>query len=162
MNLQEVIKPAYICTDMQSGDRDNALRELIEAAMKTGHVTNSAILFGDLLAREDAFTTKIMAKIAIPHAKSQSVTEPMVFIGKSKQGISWNSDGMEAAPEDRVYLIFLILVPGESESNDHLKLLATLARCLSHESFRNQIHDTDDKDEILAAIGAKMEEINNR
>lgn len=162
MNLQDMIKQDYILTDMGGNTRNSVLQELLDAAEQTGNVTDRALLFQDLLEREAAFTTKLMDKVAIPHAKSAAVKEPMVFIGKSREGVSWTADGSEEAAADRVYLLFLILVPQESDSNDHLKLLAILARCLSHESLRTMLLETEEKDVILNILGEKMQEINNR
>lgn len=161
MDINQVIQREYVLPFLKSKTRDEALKELIAAAQGTGKIASAQNLLADILEREAAFTTKIMEKIAIPHAKSGAVKEPLVFVGKSVEGIVWDPElSVEACPpEDRVYLVFLILVPGENENNEHLKLLATLARCLSHASFRESIHNSDNPEEIIRLIGDKMAEI---
>lgn len=160
MEISSVIKAEYVLTDLKSTHRDDVLKEMIAAAYKTGNVSSGDGLLGDVLAREASFTTKIMEKIAIPHAKSASVSEAMVFVGKSKGGVVWDANpAADCPPEDKVYLIYLILVPDVSEGNEHLKLLATLARCLSHEAFRGAVLECDDPAEIIRITEGKMQEI---
>jgi|GEM_PF-443653 PTS system, fructose subfamily, IIA component len=163
MNIADVIKKEYIVLRLEARQRDEALKELLEIGSIQVNITDRDAVFQELLAREASFTTKVMDLIAIPHAKSDGVKEAMVLIGKSKEGISWGqgTDLDSVNPEERVELIFMILVPGQSESNEHLKILAMLARCLTNEQFRENLLCEEDAakvhklvvDEITARMG---------
>ena len=76
--------------------------------------------------------TGLPGGIGIPHARSAYVTEPSLVFGRSPSGIDW---GAEDGPAT---LIFLIAAP-EGGGDDHLKILATLARRLMRTEFRESL-----------------------
>ena len=163
MNIADLIKKEYIMTKLESKLRDEALKELLTIDGIQVKITDQEAVFNDLLAREASFTTKVMDFIAIPHAKSDGIKEAMVLIGKSADGIDWRPEANfdSSKPEERVKLIFMILVPGQNESNEHLKILAMLARCLTGEHFRENLLNEEDAakihklvvDEVTAKMG---------
>lgn len=68
-----------------------------------------------ILEREMESTTAIGMNVAIPHAKSDVVKQPIVAVMKNNHGVKWESlDG--SLPQ----LIFLIAVPNNSQDT-HLK-----------------------------------------
>jgi fructose-specific phosphotransferase system IIA component len=162
-NIVDIVRPEYVKIDLQARTRDEALRELIDLEAIQGNITDKNQGLKDLLAREDQFTTKMMEYIAIPHAKSEAVEKAMVLVGKSKDGIDWRPDAdfENSNYEDRVFITFMILVPANAEGNDHLKILAMLARCLAKKDFRQNLIDKKDGEELnrylVDAIKAKME-----
>jgi PTS system fructose-specific IIC component len=161
MEIRDVIKKAYVNVSMQSKNRDDALKELLQTSAAQVNIASQEVVYSDLLAREASFTTKVMAFVSIPHAKSDSVKQAMVLIGKSEDGIDWrdNANFDESNPEDRVKLVFMILVPGQSEGNDHLKILAVLARCLASSSFRENLMLEKDTDRVYDMV---INEVSNK
>lgn len=162
-NIVDIIRPEYVKVDLQARTRDEALKELVAMEAIQGNVTDSSQVLSDLLAREDQFTTKMMEYIAIPHAKSEAVENAMVLVGKSKDGIDWRPDADfdKSDYEDRVFISFMILVPANAAGNDHLKILAMLARCLAKKDFRQYLIDEEDPAELnrylVEAIRDRME-----
>ncbi|MBS7525926.1 fructose PTS transporter subunit IIA [Fusibacter paucivorans] len=154
MEIKDVIKKAYVKVSMESKNRNDALMELLKTSAAQKHIANQEAVLKDLLDREASFTTKVMAFVAIPHAKSDSIKEPMVLIGKSDAGVDWreNANFDESVPEDRVKLVFMILVPGQSKGNDHLKILAVLARCLASSSFRENLILENSTDRVYEMV----------
>lgn len=146
MDIAQIIKKEYVAADLTACQRDEALKELLTLNAIQENIVDGDMIFQELVKREASFTTKVMDYIAIPHAKSGDVKDAMVLVGKSEQGVVWTQDGDFASskPEDRVKLVFMILVPGENESNEHLKILAMLSRCLVNDKFReNLIQEKD-------------------
>ena len=74
----------------------------------------------DLLAvRERLGSTAIGKGVALPHARSITVTRPHVAVARSRAGIPWG------APDDLpVTLVLLILTPGEWSEEAHHGLIA--------------------------------------
>lgn len=96
----------------------------------------------DVKKRENISTTGIGDGVGIPHAKSEFVNIPTVIVGKSKQGIEW-----ESLDDEPANLIFLIAVP-EGQGNEHLKILQVLAVSLMDDDFREEILKETDKSVI--------------
>ena len=131
-----------ITMNQQTLTRDEVFDQLITNLAQQGYVTNQEQLKRDILKREQESTTAIGMNVAIPHAKSEAVNEPVVSVLNNKHGVHWESlDG--TAPQ----IVFLITVPKES-SNEHLKILQRLSRALMDDDTRAQLIEAQDTETI--------------
>lgn len=113
--------------------RDEAIDDLIDQLDKNDYITDKKELKDTVLKREAEATTAIGMHVAIPHAKSSAVKQPVVAVMNNKHGIDWESlDG--TLPN----IVFLIAVPNDS-SDTHLKLLQRLSRTLMDDNIRKQL-----------------------
>lgn len=100
------------------------------------------------LAREAQGTTGLGEEIAIPHAKTDAVTAPVVAFARSADGIDWGSpDGTPAR------LVFMISVPEAAAGDEHLRILALLSRKLMDAEFRARLQGAEDEAAILCVLG---------
>jgi PTS system fructose-specific IIA component len=97
----------------------------------------------NVLDREELSTTGIGFGIAIPHGKCCAVAEPTVVFARLKKSIDWQS--LDGEP---VEAVFLLAVPNSSASNEHLRILAALARKLMHDDFKEMLFTAQDKNEL--------------
>ncbi|REI08293.1 fructose-specific PTS transporter subunit EIIC [Staphylococcus felis] len=123
-------------------NRDEAIDHLLHQLETHRYIRDFNTVKSAILKREAESTTAIGMNVAIPHAKSDAVTEPVVAVLQNKIGVNWESlDGTE--PQ----IIFLIAVP--TKSNDtHLKLLQRLSRQLMDDATRENLITADSKDDI--------------
>ncbi|MFI0788395.1 fructose-specific PTS transporter subunit EIIC [Streptomyces lydicus] len=134
-------------TRLLAGDKEAAIREMAELAAGTGRVTDVAELVRVALAREAQGTTGLGEEIAVPHAKTDAVTAPVVCFARSAEGVEWGSpDGTKAR------LVFMIAVPEAAAGDEHLRILALLSRKLMDAGFRARLQGADGTAEILAAL----------
>ncbi|MFI2190795.1 fructose-specific PTS transporter subunit EIIC [Streptomyces sioyaensis] len=135
-------------TQLAAGEKEAAIREMAELAAGTGKVADVAELVRVALAREAQGTTGLGEEIAIPHAKTDAVTAPVVGFARSADGIDWGSpDGTPAK------LVFLIAVPEAAAGDEHLRILALLSRKLMDTGFRARLQGAEDKAAILRTLG---------
>ena len=74
----------------------------------------------------------MMEGFAIPHAKSDAITEADVIVVKDESGVTgW--DTMDGAP---VNVAIALLIPGAQAGTTHLKILSKVAEALMDEDFR--------------------------
>jgi len=85
--------------------------------------------------------------IAIPHAKSDAISEPTVLFGKSDRGIEWES--LDGTPAN---IVFMILVPSEHKGDTHLKILQLLARKLTNEEFKESLLEAKTNENVYEII----------
>ncbi len=159
IQIEDIIRAEYINPDLKAKTRDEALIELLETG--ASRIANKEQVLKALLDRETEFTTKLMEYVAIPHAKSDAIEQAMVLVGKSETGIDWRGDADSQTLEegDRVKTLFMILVPGNQEGNEHLKIMALLARCLSKKAFRETVINEKEPGKISEFI---LEEIKKK
>ncbi|NEA60247.1 PTS transporter subunit EIIA [Streptomyces sp. SID13666] len=132
---------------LDASDKESAIREVAEMLATTGKVADVDALVAVALAREAQGTTGLGEEIAIPHAKTDAVTSPLVGFARSADGIDWGSlDGTKAK------LVFMISVPEAAAGDEHLRILAQLSRKLMDSGFRDRLHKAQDRDAILQVL----------
>ncbi|MEU7184186.1 fructose-specific PTS transporter subunit EIIC [Streptomyces celluloflavus] len=135
-------------TQLVSREKEAAIREMAELVAGTGKVADVDELVRVALAREAQGTTGLGEEIAIPHAKTDAVTAPVVGFARSAEGIDWGSlDGTPAR------LVFLISVPQAAAGDEHLRILALLSRKLMDPGFRARLQSAPDSAAILRVLG---------
>lgn len=136
--MSDVIDQRLVSLDEPLGaDKAAVIRALAGAVVGAGRATDTDALFADAWAREEKDSTGVPGGIAIPHAKSDAVTEPTLAAARLPEGVDFGSfDG----PAD---LVFLIAVPTAS-TQEHLTVLSTLARSLIREEFVASLRSAPD------------------
>ncbi|MFH8752174.1 fructose-specific PTS transporter subunit EIIC [Streptomyces rimosus] len=132
---------------LTAGTKEAAIREMAELAARTGKVADVEELVRVALAREAQGTTGLGEEIAIPHAKTDAVTAPVVGFARSEEGIDWDSlDGTRAR------LVFMISVPEAAAGDEHLRILALLSRKLMDADFRARLQSAPDEAAVLRVL----------
>lgn len=146
MKIMDFLDENAICANLNSIDKENVIKELLELLVKTGKVKNKAEIVKILLERESLGSTGIGQGIAIPHGKSNKVTKMVATLGVSKKGVDF--DALDGEP---VYIFFLLLAPQDS-AGPHLKALARISRILKDKYFRDSLRNASDKDALMKII----------
>ncbi|MFF8847771.1 fructose-specific PTS transporter subunit EIIC [Streptomyces sp. NPDC015127] len=132
---------------LAAGDKDDAIREMAAMLATTGKVADAEGLVAAAFAREEQGTTGLGEEIAIPHAKTDAVTAPIVGFARSAEGVEWGSlDGTRAK------LIFMITVPEAAAGDEHLRILAMLSRKLMDTDFRARLTAAPDESAVLEVL----------
>ncbi|MCZ7459923.1 fructose-specific PTS transporter subunit EIIC [Streptomyces sp. WMMC940] len=132
---------------LDATDKDAAIREMAAMLATTGRVTDVEGLVRAALAREDQGTTGLGEEIAVPHAKTDAVTAPVVGFARSPEGVEWGSpDGTKAR------LIFMITVPEAAAGDEHLRILSLLSRKLMDAEFRGRLLAAPDEPAVLRVL----------
>ncbi|MEV6754589.1 fructose-specific PTS transporter subunit EIIC [Streptomyces sp. NPDC051214] len=132
---------------LDSADKDSAIREMANLLAATGKVNDVEELVQTALRREAQGTTGLGEEIAIPHAKTDAVTSPVVGFARSAEGIEWGAlDGTKAK------LIFMISVPQAAAGDEHLRILALLSRKLMDTGFRERLEAAPDEAAVLEVL----------
>ncbi|MCD8861693.1 fructose-specific PTS transporter subunit EIIC [Mammaliicoccus sciuri] len=122
--------------------RDDAIDKLIHNLKYHNFIDDEETLKEAVLKRESESTTAIGMNVAIPHAKSNVVKQPVVAVLKNKHGVEW-----ESLDETQPKIIFLIAVPNDS-SDTHLKLLQRLSRTLMDDETREKLINAESTEAI--------------
>ncbi|HEY5575632.1 MAG TPA: PTS sugar transporter subunit IIA [Clostridiaceae bacterium] len=141
--ITDMFSKERVCFELKSGSKDQVLSELIDILAADGKVNEKEKFKEAVLHREEEFSTGIGMGIAIPHGKSDAVTEASIAFGKSTKGIDF--DSMDGEP---AHFFFLLAIP--TESNDvHLRALSEIARKLMHADVRERLLKADNFEEFI-------------
>lgn len=144
------VENVFVAEDFAS--RDEALSFVSNQAVKAGLAGDADAVMNAFLAREAEGTTGMMEGFAIPHAKSDAITEAAVIVVKDDSGVTgW--DTMDGAP---VNVAIALLIPGAQAGTTHLKILSKVAEALMDEDFRATVKGSTDAAEIAKTINARL------
>ena len=144
------VENVFVAEDFAS--RDEALSFVSNQAVKAGVASDADAVMNAFLAREAEGTTGMMEGFAIPHAKSDAITEAAVIVVKDDSGVTgW--DTMDGAP---VNVAIALLISGAQAGTTHLKILSKVAEALMDEDFRATVKGSTDAAEIAKTINARL------
>lgn len=144
------VENVFVAEDFAS--RDEALSFVSNQVVKAGLANDADAVMNAFLAREAEGTTGMMEGFAIPHAKSDAITEAAVIVVKDESGVTgW--DTMDGAP---VNVAIALLIPGAQAGTTHLKILSKVAEALMDEDFRSTVKGSTNAAEIAKTINARL------
>ena len=143
MKVNELLKPKYILTDFKSDKKDDVINELIDLLKGDEKVLDLEEVRKCVFDREKIMSTGVGKGFAIPHGKTNSVTDIIAVFGKSKRPIEY--DALDGEP---VNLIFL-MVGKDTLVSKHIKLLSRISRLMNNDEFREKLVKAESKEYIL-------------
>ncbi|MDP5226365.1 MULTISPECIES: fructose-specific PTS transporter subunit EIIC [Arthrobacter] len=147
--MSQLITPDLVVLDADLGSTPaEVIRALSEKVAAVGRAETEG-LFASALAREEKTPTGIPGGIAIPHAKTDAVTEPALAVARLGNPVGF---GAKDGPAD---LVFLIAAPAGADQ-EHLKLLSKLARSLIKKDFTAALRSAATPEELVALIGEAL------
>ncbi|WP_303233037.1 PTS sugar transporter subunit IIA [Holdemanella biformis] len=129
MELKDVLDERIIDLNMEAKNKDEVIRHLAAKLKDANYIGDVDEFVKDIYLRESEGVTGIGNFVAIPHGKSDSVTQVGIAIGKLNNEIEW-----ETLDGQGVKLIFLFAVSNDHEyARNHMKLLAQIAGKLGND-----------------------------
>lgn len=132
ISLEKLFRPEQVVLNLQARTQDEALNEICHVLAGNEAVRDVEKLLSELRAREKLQSTAAGNGIAFPHARTDSVDQIVIGIGRSERGILFQ-DATEA-----VQLIFVIGTPRRMVS-DYLVCIGALARLLKKSDLREDL-----------------------
>jgi PTS system nitrogen regulatory IIA component len=138
----------FFITDLKGTEKESILKELL-SPLKLNHLLNQPeLLLETLKQRETLGSTGIGKQIAIPHCRTLTVSELLIVIGYSKEGIEWKA--IDGKP---VHLFFLIIAPPQEKQNSYLPILGKICELVRDSKLRKNLLKTDNYQEFIRLIG---------
>lgn len=148
MDIKSVLDDRVIDLKMKAKNKEEAITYLAEKLKDAGYIADVKEYVADIYLRESQGQTGIGHYVAIPHGKSDSVTQVGIAIGKLEQEIEW-----ETLDGKGVKLIFLFAVGNDNENaKTHLKLLAEVARTLGNDEAVQALLDAQTVEDLKAVF----------
>jgi PTS system fructose-specific IIA component len=147
--MSDLMTPQFVMLDLEASDRHDATRQLATRLAEGGRVTDLQAFLADVAAREAQMPTGIEGGIGIPHARSEHVTAPSLAFGRSSRGVDYG------AADGPAHLIFLIAAPAGGGA-EHMQILASLARRLIHQSFKDSLLSAADPQTVVDIVDKEV------
>jgi fructose PTS system EIIBC or EIIC component len=143
MKVHELLSTKNILTEFKNENKEDVINELVDLLKGDERVFDLEEIRKCVFEREEKMSTGVGKGFAIPHGKTNSVTDIIAAFGKSETPIEYNS--LDGEP---VHLVFL-LIGKENLLAKHIKLLSRISRMMNNEEFRKKLIDAESKESIL-------------
>jgi len=148
MKLKEFIVTEAIIPQINSTDRDGALRELVTSLAAAGALAQDAVddVVAALIKREQNGSTGFGKGVAVPHVKHPKVTKMAGTVGRSVNGIDF-----AALDHQPVYSVVLLLSP-ENQPQQHLQAMNAVFNNLQKDTFRRFLRQSGTREAIAELL----------
>ena len=138
VTLDHILSLERVRSDVPAASRKRTLQVLGEILAGADPALSGQGVFDRLVARERLGSTGLGDGCALPHARVPGLGFTVAAFLRLRNGVDFDSP--DHAPVD---LVFALLVPEES-TDEHLEILAAIARILADEGIRSSIRSTDE------------------
>ncbi len=152
MKISDILSTDVIAVNLDTADKEDAIKKVIDLAAKSGKILDVAKVSNTIYEREKLVSTGVGKGFAIPHGKTDSISDVVAAFAITKEPIDF--DSIDGEP---VRYIFL-LIGKENLLNTHIKLLSRISRLMNKDEFRERLLDAANPEEVLAIF--KEEEKN--
>lgn len=147
MSLIDYINKDSIMIDVQETNKERLLSKMVERLDSCGLLLNKEEAEHSIMAREKLMSTGVGNGVAIPHSKTHAVKSIAIAIATIKNGINYKSPDKK-----KVFLIFMLISPKDSAS-DNLKVLTSIAAILrDNVHFIEKVIKAEKSEDILSLI----------
>ncbi len=143
MHIASILEEPFIAINLDAETKEEALNGMVDMLGGSPKVLDLEKVRGAILERERIMSTGVGHGFAIPHAKTDALTDIVAAFATTRHPIDF-----QALDDQPVQLIFM-LVGKEAHVGMHLKLLSRISRLMNSEQFRAQLLNASTSAEVL-------------
>lgn len=153
IQIRKILDISSISTETKVENKTELLELMIELAYKSGKILDVEEVTNRVFDREKLMPTGVGNGVALPHAKTNQITDTVLSMAVLKEPIEYESlDGMPVN-------VVLLVLGKETDIGNHLKLLSKISKLLSKESFISEISWAQYPDEVMDVFDKYSEQI---
>ncbi len=146
MKISDILDENSVVTNLPGSSKEEIIDALIDLVSKSPKVLDREKVRSAIFEREKIMSTGVGNGFAIPHGKTDAVSDIVAAFGVTAQPISYQS-----LDEKPVRLVFL-LVGKDNLVGPHIKLLSRISRLMNKEEFRKRLLETKTPQEIISTF----------
>lgn len=143
MKIGDILTVEMVVTKLEGTTKNEIIDAMIDLVGKSSKVIDKQKVRDAIFEREEIMSTGVGNGFAIPHGKTDAVTDIVAAFAVTADPIDYQS-----LDEKPVRLVFL-LVGKDNMVGPHIKLLSRISRLMNKEEFRNRLIELKSPAEIL-------------
>lgn len=143
MKIGDILTEDMVVTGLEGSTKDDIIDAMIELVGKSPKVIDKEKVREAIFEREKIMSTGVGNGFAIPHGKTDAVSDIVAAFAVTAEPIDYQS-----LDEKPVRLVFL-LVGKDNMVGPHIKLLSRISRLMNKEEFRKRLTELKTPQEIL-------------
>jgi len=133
MKISDILEEKLVVTGLAGNTKEDIIGSLVDLVGQSPKVLDKEKVLTAIIEREKIMSTGVGNGFAIPHGKTDGVSDVVAAFGVTAQPIDFQS-----LDEKPVRLVFL-LVGRDNMVGPHIKLLSRISRLMSKEEFRARL-----------------------
>jgi len=151
MKIHKLINPENVYLDLEASGAESALKAVADV-FSPGLDLEPERVLETLVEREELGSTSVGEGFAIPHCKTQGLSQIAIALARFSNGVDFGGVG-----NDPVRFVFVVLSPPDQPAA-HLQVLSQIARVLKRRELRSELLTAADAAEVVGAICRVAEE----
>src|SRR4030095_5636004 len=143
MKISDILSADVIAVNIEAADKEDGIKKLIDLAAKSNKILDLEKVTRTIFEREKLVSTGVGKGFAIPHGKTDGISDVVAAFGITKDPIDF--DSIDGEP---VRFIFL-LIGKENLLNTHIKLLSRISRLMNKDEFRERLLEAKTPEDVL-------------
>lgn len=143
MKISDILTEETVIPALQGNSKDDIIDAMIDLVASSPKVLDREKVRKAIFDREGIMSTGVGNGFAIPHGKTDAVSDIVAAFAVTARPIDY-----ESLDEQPVRLVFL-LVGKDNLVGPHIKLLSRISRLMNKEDFRNRLLALKSSQEIL-------------
>lgn len=152
MKITSILTEDLIQVNIPGNSKDEVINAIIDLSAKSQKIKDIDKVRQAIFEREKIMSTGVGKGFAIPHGKTDAVSDIVAAFGITEHPIDYQS-----LDHEPVRLLFL-LIGKDSLVGAHIKLLSRISRLMNKEELRNTLLEATSPAQILQIL--KEEEMN--
>jgi PTS system nitrogen regulatory IIA component len=149
LRLADYLREDLVLWDLPRLDKAAFVKAFVAEVAARLPALDERDLLDRLLAREEQQSTGIGGGLALPHCILPGLEQTLLIVGRTGEGLDF------AALDDQpVDLLFLLLSPPDA-ADEHLRVLARLARIIDAEATLAQLRSAEGPQELFRMLIAE-------
>ncbi|HTX18493.1 MAG TPA: PTS sugar transporter subunit IIA [Bacteroidota bacterium] len=149
MKISDILDESLVKTDLPGKTKDEVLSQMVDLVSTSKKVIDKEKVKEAIFDREKIMSTGVGNGFAIPHGKTEAVSDIVAAFAITAEPIDYQS-----LDEQPVRLVFL-LVGKDSMVGPHIKLLSRISRLMNKEEFRKKLLTSGSSKEVLEIFRAE-------
>lgn len=149
MTIYQLLSPKNILLELEVEYKFDAINALVDTFVDV--IENELLeeIREAIISREKIMSTGIGQGLAIPHGKTDAITQNYAAFARLKKPIEFNS--IDSKP---VQLIFLMVSP-YSDQRSHIRLLSRVSTLMNYDDFRSNLLNVPNHEDLIELFKQK-------
>ena len=149
MTIYQLLSPKNILLELEVEYKFDAINALVDTFVDV--IENELLeeIREAIISREKIMSTGIGQGLAIPHGKTNAITQNYAAFARLKKPIEFNS--IDSKP---VQLIFLMVSP-YSDQRSHIRLLSRVSTLMNYDDFRSNLLIVPNQEDLIELFKQK-------
>ena len=143
MRISDILTEGLIVTGLEGDSKDDIIEKMVDLVGTSPKVLDIDKVRKAIFERERIMSTGVGNGFAIPHGKTDAVSDIVAGFAVTERPIDY-----ESLDEKPVRLVFL-LVGKDNLVGPHIKLLSRISRLMNKEEFRRKLLEQPSPADIL-------------